>query len=171
MINYFRIISLIFLLIVIIVDIPFYPFLKDSNFQFIIALFILIILLAFDIGVGFILGVAMLIIYYKSYSHFLNKIMTNNKKKEKENNKESNKDEINNVYKLAYISPEHLIAAQNNIFDIKSYKNEVKGFDHGYNNEKVYGAQGLDTENINLVGYDKNSIIDYNLNDFYNKQI
>ena len=97
--------------------------------------------------------------------------MTNNKKKEKENNKESNKDEINNVYKLAYISPEHLIAAQNNIFDIKSYKNEVKGFDHGYNNEKVYGAQGLDTENINLVGYDKNSIIDYNLNDFYNKQI
>ena len=60
----------------------------------------------------------------------------------------------NGVIQLNYISDEHLLAAQNNIFDSKNYSSEVKGMEKGYNNEKVYGAQGLDSDKVNVRGYD-----------------
>lgn len=61
----------------------------------------------------------------------------------------------NGVMQLNYISEEHLLAAQNNIFDAKNYSSEVKGMEKGYNNEPVYGAQGLDSDNVNVHGYDE----------------
>ena len=67
--------------------------------------------------------------------------------------------DINKPLQMDYISEAHLLAAQNNIFDVQCYKDEIKGIDKGLNNEKVYGAQGLDFEQVNYRGYNKNEII------------
>jgi hypothetical protein len=61
--------------------------------------------------------------------------------------------------KMDYISEAHLLAAQNNIFDVDCYKEEIKGVTNGLNDEKVYGAQGLDFEKVNYRGYSKSENI------------
>jgi hypothetical protein len=61
--------------------------------------------------------------------------------------------------KMDYISEAHLLAAQNNIFDVQNYKVEVKGVEHGLNDEKVYGVQGFDSEKVNFKGYCKSENI------------
>jgi hypothetical protein len=61
--------------------------------------------------------------------------------------------------KMDYISEAHLLAAQNNIFDVQNYKIEVKGVEHGLNDEKVYGVQGFDSEKVNHKGYSKSENI------------
>lgn len=62
----------------------------------------------------------------------------------------------NGIMQLNYISDEHLLAAQNNIFDSENFATEVKGIEKGFNNEAVYGAQGLDSDKVNVHGYDNN---------------
>jgi hypothetical protein len=57
--------------------------------------------------------------------------------------------------KMDYISEAHLLAAQNNIFDIQNYQSEFKGLEKGFNNEKVYGVQGLNSDKVNHKGYSK----------------
>jgi hypothetical protein len=61
--------------------------------------------------------------------------------------------------KMDYISEAHLLAAQNNIFDVDCYKEEIKGVTKGLHDEKVYGAQGLDFEKVNYKGYNKSENI------------
>lgn len=168
--NFFRILSLILLVFIVLLDIPKYKFLKDPQYQFIIALIILIILLAIDTGIGFILGITILLVYYKVYSKILNeKKQVNNIKSSTNDYKDNNS--INKSSELEYISNQHLVSAQNNIFDTKQYNSEVKGFKKGYNNENVYGAQGLDFENNNVNGYDKKFYLDYSLNDYFINKI
>jgi hypothetical protein len=160
-INFFRIISLLFLIFVTLIDIPINKRLKDPQWQFIIAFIIILILLLIDTGIGFILALAFLIIYFKIYNkYFLRNILSNGSNTTNSGNNDSNgsnsKDaNINNLIKLNYISPEHLLSAQNNIVDINNYNTEVKGFEKGYNNENVYGAQGTDIDKNIFKGYEK----------------
>jgi len=60
-----------------------------------------------------------------------------------------NVDEQNNTITMPYISTELLESAQNNIFDLNNYKLEIK------NSENAYGIQGLNSDNIHYLGFDK----------------
>lgn len=152
-IDFLRIISLIFLIVITIIDIPINKRLKDPQYQFIIAFCILFILLVIDTGVGFILALSFLIIYFKIYNKFFISNLLNNTNKSGDTNKLG--DTNNNIItKLNYVSPEHLLSAQNNIIDIDNYNTEIKGFKKGYNNENVYGAQGIDIDKNDFKGYE-----------------
>jgi Ca2+/Na+ antiporter len=176
--DFIKIILLLLLLITIIVDIPIYNFLKSSQYQFLIALIILSILLFVDTGMGFILAIIMFIIYFKIYTKIINK----NSEENMDNKNNSDKNDNDTVAKeniddknitdknnILYISPQHLVAAQNNIFNIESYNTEVKGFQKGHNNENVYSAQGFDIEKNYVSGFDDKFYLNYNLDNFFSK--
>lgn len=57
-----------------------------------------------------------------------------------------------------YITQEHLIAAQTNIFDGNVFFNEVGNISNEYNFARpLYKAQGLNNDNLHLEGYDYNN--------------
>ena len=164
--------AMILLLIIIVMDdFPFYEKMKDSATQLFLAI-IVVALIYYDTTFGFIMGLVLLLIYYEIYK----KIIMNYEKKMNENleqkpssSQASSKHLLYNAYEpaglstevseqLNYISAEHLIAAQNNVFDIENYKTEVRGIEHGFNNEKVYGAQGLNSEEVNHIGYNREDL-------------
>ena len=152
-------------------DFPFYENLKDTTIQLLLALIVIGCILL-DTTFGFIMGLVLIVIYYEIYKKIIiqkKEIDTykNNIEKTQENNQNTIQVENTNTYnqninnnscELSYLSNEHLIAAQNNIFDTNNFKLEIKGINTGYNNEKVYGAQGLDNENINQPGFDKDNM-------------
>lgn len=167
------------LIIVIMDDFPFYSKLRDPSTQLFLGTFI-IVAFYYDTVLGFILGLVLMLIYYeiykkikikKSIEQTVEHYTKSNDKNTSELNTDAGKKEhaiaprvipgaipidVDSKcdFKLNYISEEHLLAAQNNIFDAKNYTTEVKGIEKGYNEEKVYGAQGLDSENVNVLGYD-----------------
>lgn len=157
-----RLIAIILLLIIIIMDdFPFYSKMKDPATQLFLAVLI-VAFIYYDATFGFIMGLVLMLIYFEIYKKIIN--IKNNKpllnwKNENESISSSNALPILtgscDVLKMDYISEEHLMAAQNNIFDTDHYNKEVKGIEKGFNNEKVYGVQGLDTEGVNYKGYSK----------------
>jgi len=156
--EFLRMFSVFLLLIIIIMDdFPFYENMKDVTTQLFLALFVIMCIL-YDTTFGFIMGLVLIVIYYEIYKKIIiNKKQINEyiKREEEQNYLNENINENNNQpCELNYISNEHLLAAQNNIFDINNFKTEVKGIDKGFNNEKVYGIQGLDTEHLNYKGFD-----------------
>lgn len=171
MLDFIKIILLILLVIIIIIDIPIYNFLKSPQYQFLIALTILTILLFVDTGIGFIMAIIMFIIYFKVYTKIINKNSkeTMNNMVDKNNSKEDIQTNNMTTNNKLYISQEHLIAAQNNIFDINSYNTEIKGFNKGHNNENVYSAQGFDIEKNYVAGFDENFYLNYNLDNYFSK--
>lgn len=57
-----------------------------------------------------------------------------------------------------YITKEHLIAAQTNIFNDNILNNEVGNISNEYNFARpLYKAQGLNNDNLHLEGYDYNN--------------
>jgi len=68
---------------------------------------------------------------------------------------EENRNNSNKTTLLPYITEEHLIAAQNNIVNVRDYENEILGIEKGLYNENVYGSQGFDNNNIHMKGYDE----------------
>lgn len=58
----------------------------------------------------------------------------------------------NNCLIMPYISTELLEKAQNNIYDTSSYYTEIKKIDNSY------GIQGLNSDKVHYVAYDKNYI-------------
>jgi hypothetical protein len=173
-----RLCAIMLLLIIIVMDdFPFYYKMKDATTQLFLALFV-ISCIYFDTTFGFILGLVLMVIYYEIYK----KVKKQTKTFIVEDNAEipimesmtptqdtSSDDALNSLesskkaykscgkdIKLNYISEEHLLAAQNNIFDSENYAKEIKGIAKGFNDEEVYGAQGLDYKNVNHVGYSEN---------------
>lgn len=173
-----RLCAIMLLLIIIVMDdFPFYYKMKDATTQLFLALFV-ISCIYFDTTFGFILGLVLMVIYYEIYKKIKKQTKTfietsnpdspvienmtatqdmpisgdtlNYLESSKKAYKSCGKD-----IKLNYISEEHLLAAQNNIFDSENYANEIKGIDKGFNGEEVYGAQGLDYKNVNHVGYNE----------------
>ena len=165
-----RFFALLLLVIIIIMDdFPFYAKMKDATTQLFLALFV-IWCIYFDTTLGFILGLVLMVIYYEiykkikknvnlnnDYSTYFVENMTENKETEiiDTSIQQPHKSSSEEVVKLNYISEEHLLAAQNNIFDHDNYSTEVTGMKDETNNKQVYGAQGLDKNNVNFVGYIK----------------
>jgi Ca2+/Na+ antiporter len=139
---------LIFLLIIIFnLNIKIPIFFKFYNNQLALAIIVIFIIVIVDHISGFILGIILLVIYYKFY---INNIKQKEKEKEKEKfiNKEETKPK---VIKKPYISEELLKSAQDNIFSEENYKTEIIGFE---SDKKVYGIQGLDIQKNDYMGYD-----------------
>lgn len=58
-----------------------------------------------------------------------------------------------NCITMQYISTELLDKAQNNIYDINNYYSEIR------TGENIYGIQGLNSDQLHYVAFDKTSII------------
>jgi Ca2+/Na+ antiporter len=134
-INIIRLILAIVLIAIIIFDVKVSKFFNNPYIQLLIALVILFVLIFIEESIGFLLGLIFLIIYFKYYRSLLNN------KTVKYDNFNNIKDDKNNKNSFPYISPELLESAQNNIVDIKNYKegfnsSEIQGFDKkdNYNN-------------------------------------
>lgn len=157
--EFLRSLSVILLIIIIVIDdFPFYNKMKDKNTQLFLAVLIILFIM-YDTTFGFIMGLVLMVIYFEIYKKI---IVTNNQPHNSITNNYSNYEAIpenySNVDKvyLDYITQEHLDAVQNNVFDKNNYNTEIKGITQGYNNEKVYGIQGLDIEKVNYNGFDTN---------------
>ena len=171
-----RLLALVLLFIIILYPtIPYPKLFKNASIQLYLALVAMIILLIFDNVTGFILSLCLLVLYFKLYNDELKqkKAISNDNKHEKLENmsndkpicsldkpckiqnepKEDNNNKILNT-QIPFISEEHLLAAQNNIFDEENYNNEILGVAEGLYNEKVYGTQGLNKNHIHIQGYD-----------------
>lgn len=156
--------------------------------QLIIAILIIAIILIVDEIVGFLLGLLFLILYFKYYQ----KLIKNNNYDKNTNLKEpliektnDNKNEgfgetkpmanqrtdliqdhyikySNDCIEMPYISNELLEKAQNNIYDLNNYNNEIRI------DEKTYGVQGLNSDAIHYPAFDTTNPNYHNYND-YNK--
>jgi hypothetical protein len=145
-----RIISLIFLIFSIIVDINVPLILHTQVNQLIIGIIIISILLLVDEILGFLLGLTYLVIYFKFYQKKINNstnpsyinlkeplisdTTTDNDVKPISNNKtqivqEHYMRDINGCIEMPYISNELLEKAQNNVYDPNNYNNytEIQG--------------------------------------------
>ena len=155
-----RIFAVLLLIIIAIMDdFPVYNKMKDVTTQLLLAV-VVISCIYFDTTFGFILGLVLMLIYYEIYKKI--KVAVDDIEIAKvigpyNESSTSTIPEASNascsIIKLDYISKEHLLAVQNNIFDTNNYTSEVKGVDKGFNNEDVYGAQGLDIDHLNYIGY------------------
>lgn len=153
-----RLIAVVLLIMIIVMDdFPFYHKMKDPSTQFFIAI-IFVAFIYYDTTFGFIMGLVLMLIYFEIYKNIKkNKNIENEKDTfiNKEKQKVITNESITASNEMNYISEEHLLAAQNNIYDEDNYLSEIKGFEKGFNNESVYGVQGFDVEKLNYQGFDK----------------
>ena len=146
--EFLRIFAFVLLLIVIIADdFPFYDKMKNSITQLFLAI-VIILMIFYDPLFGFIMGLVIMLIYYEIYKK-IKKIKSVEVK-----DQSSNAEEYQPIM-MDYITDEHLHSAQNNIVDVDNFNTEVKGLQNGFNNEGLYGAQGIDKQKLNFGGYDQ----------------
>jgi type III secretory pathway component EscV len=190
----FRLFAIALLIIILLAkDMNIPKFVKHPILQLYMAVVVILVLLLIDNMTGFILGLCLLVIYFKIYNMELqnkNKNKGNDKtdtttiktESHMNNDNHHNKNDKlikqrcpldnynekfsqNNVNKtpeydekhamqLEYTTPEHLLAAQNNIFDLQNYNKEILGVEKGIYDEKVYGSQGLNSTNVHYRGID-----------------
>ena len=158
--------------------------------QLIIAIIIISIILLIDEILGFLLGLLFLILYFKYYQKLIKHNDNNNNYLkepliEKKNN--INENDISNEVKptninnrieniqdhyinfshdcieMPYISNELLENAQNNIYDINNYNNEIRI------NETTYGVQGLNSDSIHYPAFDTTNYNYHIYDNNYNK--
>lgn len=136
-----RVVAIFLLLIIIIMDdFPFYKKMKDPTTQMFLALTVLAFIY-YDATFGFIMGLVLLLIYYEIYK----KIIYSHEIKETRYDSNDNThtlEEYRELDKIDYITDAHLLAAQNNIFDVANFHTGISGV-------SGIGAQGLD------MGFDK----------------
>tara|TARA_Y100000389_G_scaffold163626_1_gene166955 strand:- start:4412 stop:4930 length:519 start_codon:yes stop_codon:yes gene_type:complete len=157
---------LLFILILIMDDFPFYKKMKQPYVQLVLAIFTVMLLLL-DPILGFIISMVLMLIYYEIYKKI--DIKKGIIKKNDENDKYmlnplkknsyeyfTEKDIVKkDIIELDYITEKHLDDAQNNVIDESIYNNEL-------DNEKVdinYGIQGLKIGDENISGYNSNEYI------------
>lgn len=183
-INSFRILAVVLLFAVMLLhDIPFKKMYKDSIMQFYLAVLCVAILMIFDNITGFVVTLALLIVYFRIYNAEIRernmiKIQEIKEKEEKDKEEETTKKcdegdkcklenpgkkniiirEINNIETDGlnpYITEEHLISAQNNIINEEIYNNEIGELSTEYKNARpLYKSQGLNDNQHHLEGYD-----------------
>lgn len=148
-----RFLAIVILLMIIVIDnYPYIGIIKDASIQFMLAVFCLFILLIVDNISGFILILALLVLYFKLF----NKILI--KKTEDVPYEVYINDKDNNIYesiyeKVNYTTEKNLIDAQNNIVDNQNYNTEIKILDNGTD---LYSTQGLDVGTVK--GYNKDDM-------------
>jgi len=155
---------LLFILILIMDDFPFYKKMKEPYVQLILAIFTLCLLII-DCILGFIFAMILMLIYYEIYkkidkkykkiNNVNDKYMLNPLLKNELYENFTQFDKINKeIVELDYITEKHLEDAQNNIVNENIYNNELKL----NNNDNCYGIQGLQMQD-NIVGYSNNDYI------------
>lgn len=164
--NILKFISIIILIICIIInDISSISnYIKNKYIQLYIALFIIFILVFIDNLAGFILGLSLLLIYFKVYhkelkikNNIVDKPITkcNGNKECFLDNTENKKTEYIKIEKeTGYTTAENLLDAQNNIINVENYNKELLGTDDILTTQKIYGAQGLDNDHNHFMGND-----------------
>ena len=134
-----KIFSLIVLLAAALIDINYVQFIINPDMQLLLGTIVIAIIVFFDAISGLILGLSLIVLYLRVYSKKYNidirEIITG-----KANN--SSNYPMNSLVS-AYITPQNLENAQNNVVDEAGYFKEVKGF-RSPHNEPVYGVQGID---------------------------
>jgi hypothetical protein len=136
-----RIVALFVLIVATLAPIRFLGFVVIPEMQLILGTLVVLYLLIRDPLSGLLLGVALLLMYFRvfaaKYGFTWKNIIKPLSKKSAH--------QYPMVPSLVsdYITPDHLRSAQNNIVDDKDYQIEVKGID-GIYGETVYGAQGMD---------------------------
>jgi predicted membrane protein len=156
-INLLRGLALIaFLIILIMDDFPFYSKMKQPYVQLVLAI-LAVCLIIIDNIFGFIFAMTLMLIYYEIYKkikmktennkYILNPLKLNNLYEEFTEKQIVNK----NIEELDYITPQHLIDAQNNVFNEKIYNKDIE-FE---NKSNTYCIQGLSLgdEKYNVTGY------------------
>jgi len=157
---------LLFILILIMDDFPFYKKMKEPYVQLILAIFTVFVLLM-DPILGLIISMVLMLIYFEIYKKMdikkgvikknteYEKYMLNPLKKNKlyENFKESDKIK-KDVIELDYITEKHLEDAQNNVIDTTIYNDELENTEEIY-----YGIQGLKIGDETVTGYNNNDYI------------
>jgi hypothetical protein len=167
--------------------IPYPKLFKSPTVQLYLAIITMIVLLMVDNVAGFVLGVCLLVLYFKIYNKEL-KTKKNNQMKPEETKEKSqhqcpidkpcnmknileNYDTSNDksntakntitkqIMQIPYVTDENLLAAQNNIVNTECYNNEVLGIEKGLFNENVYGPQGLDKQNTHIRGFDTQNAV------------
>ena len=150
-----RIVAILLLIIIIVMDdFPFYAKMKDPSTQLFLAILVLACMY-YDTTFGFIMGLVLLLIYYEIYkkiiiSHerYVSENMTDNVSPSMNVQTVKNNKQLAVPSKLDYISEAHLLAAQNNIFDMANMNTEITAFGFANDADVAFGAQGLGT------GYD-----------------
>tara|TARA_B110001450_G_scaffold74437_1_gene70931 strand:- start:3032 stop:3550 length:519 start_codon:yes stop_codon:yes gene_type:complete len=157
---------LLFILILIMDDFPFYKKMKQPYVQLVLAIFTVILLLL-DPILGFIISMVFMLIYYEIYKKI--DIKKGIIKKNGENDKYmlnplkknsyeyfTEKDIVKkNIVELDYITEKHLDDAQNNVINSSIYNNELDNEKEDIN----YGIQGLQIGDENITGYNTNEYI------------
>lgn len=188
-VNSFRILAVVILFAVMLVhDIPFKKMYKDAFMQFYLAVLCILILMAVDNITGFVITLALLIVYFRIYNAEIkerNKIKLEDMQKEaaKEAAKEAEKKcdknddkcklenpektsivlkEINNIDNEGfkpYITDQDLFAAQNNVIDDNVYNNEIGDLTVEHKDARpLYKSQGLNDDDLHVGGYDNYDI-------------
>lgn len=180
-VNSFRILAVVILFAVMLVhDIPYKKMYKDAFMQFYLAVLCILILMAVDNITGFVITLAILIVYFRIYNAEIkerNKIKLEEMQKEaaKEAEKKCDKNddkcklenpkktsivlkEINNIDDEGfkpYITEQDLFAAQNNVIDNSIYNNEIGDLTVEHKDARpLYKSQGLNDSDLHVGGYD-----------------
>lgn len=137
---YDRILALILLFVATFIPVELVTFVVRPEVQLVAGTLIVLYLVLQDAIAGFIAGVALLVLYFRVYAAKLGITVQ----------QALGLDRVSNMWKSmtdssssAYITPEHLHSAQNNVVDPANYAAEMKGI-RGVYGEEVYGAQGID---------------------------
>jgi hypothetical protein len=156
---------IIFILILIMDDFPFYEKMQLANVQLVFAVLITLLCI-YDYLSGFIFAMVLMLIYYEIYTKKKSKDIVDTKIDDKYNinmknglfenfmaNYENRKDGQEDVILLDFISAEHLDDAQN------GYIFSKENYDKNLNNLFDYDVQGISNEN-NINGIDTKFLSD-----------
>lgn len=146
MLDYLLQLISVIILIFVIVTVKTDERLKQPNIQILLAVVIMLIFVFIDPLAGFILVIALFVLYYKTMYVTSYKPDVNNR----DNSGSLRKANLDSIYN-SYITPAHLDSAQNNI--VGDLEQPVLGFNPSSINPELVlsNAQGLDK---NMPGYD-----------------
>lgn len=139
-----RLLALICLIGLILLPKSIFDAFKQPEVQIIVATFVLTVLIMFDVYSGLILGIGLIVVYYRLFN-------------EKVSVDSFASSEVRNKGPMAcimgkYITNEHLKSAQNNVVDETEMDTQIIGM-AGKNSEQVFGAQGTYKK---ISGFDNN---------------
>jgi hypothetical protein len=180
-VNSFRILAVVILFAVMLVhDIPFKKMYKDAFMQFYLAVLCILILIVVDNITGFVITLALLIVYFRIYNAELkekNIIKLDEMQKEaakeatKKCDEKDNRCKLENPEKISvvskeinniddegfkpYITEHDLFLAQNNVIDDSIYNNEIGDLTFEHKDARpLYKSQGLNDDDLHVSGYD-----------------
>lgn len=131
-----RVVALLCLLASALIPLQPLQIFKRAEIQLLVATIVCIILVLFDVYTGVILGVTLIMMYYRLYEHTIYSLAPDTR----------HADEVKNKGPMAclmnkYITDDHLRIAQNNVVDPSQLDTLVIGVP-GMNSEQVFSAQG-----------------------------